>query len=153
MLLAMGWAWVTAQEPGLSPLLSPSGKPELTVGSGKARGMSGRWTVHKHKPIQQPVACIRLWNSLSAEQAAVSLCLCPAVPSCAVAPVPLHVSTSCSQHSSTDKSQLPNSAATWIMPQLLKGLRPRCCRFTQCHSAQKQLQHNSGRGKMQHGGS
>lgn len=108
-------------------------------------GVSGRWTVHKHKPIQKSVACIRLWNSLSAEQAAVSLCLCPAVPSCAVAPVPLHVSTSCSQHSSTDKSQLPNSAATWTMPQLLKGLRPRCCRFTQCHSAQKQLQHNSGR--------
>lgn len=36
MLLAVGWAWVTEQEPGPSAALNPSGKPELTVGM--ARG-------------------------------------------------------------------------------------------------------------------
>lgn len=95
--------------------------------------VSGRWTAHRHKLIQQSLACVRLWNSISAEQAAVFSCLCPAIPSCAVAPVPLHASTNCSQRSSTGESQLPDSAATWIMPQLLKGLLPHCCWFTQCH--------------------
>lgn len=85
-----------------------------------------------------------------AGQAAVSLRLCPRRPQLCGGTC----SSECEhklfpRRSSTYESRLSDSAATWIMPSFLKGLRLHCCWPAQYHPAQKLLQQELKSGRRQ----